>query len=48
MISLATACLESGQKERARKALESYLKAGGSSLSPEERARAQALLEKTR
>jgi Flp pilus assembly protein TadD len=46
--SLASACLETGQKPKARSVLESYLRAKGASISPEERAQIQALLDKSK
>ena len=48
VISLATACLESGQKEKARIALENYLKINGQAVAPAERAQVLDLLEKSR
>jgi len=47
-ISLASACLELGQKPKARSVLESYLRAKGKAISPEERAQVQALLDESK
>ncbi len=46
--SLASACLETGQPERARNALESYLRLPDSARSSADSARARELLEKIR
>jgi arylsulfatase A-like enzyme/Flp pilus assembly protein TadD len=46
--ALASAHLEAGQKDKARSVLESYLRAKGDSISPEERAQVQALLDKSK
>jgi Flp pilus assembly protein TadD len=48
VISLASACLESGQKEKARMALENFLKINGAAVAPAERAQILDLLEKSR
>jgi arylsulfatase A-like enzyme/Tfp pilus assembly protein PilF len=46
--ALAEAYLEAGQKARARTILEAYLKARGSAVTPAERTRIQALLDKAK
>jgi len=48
VISLASVCLESGQKDKARSTLENYLKINGAAVSPQERARILDLIEKSR
>lgn len=48
VISLATACLESGQKQKARTALENYLKTNGDTIAASERAQVLDLIEKSR
>jgi len=47
-LSLATACLELGRKDRARAILEGLLKTFSAVLSPEDLARARAMLEQSR